>query len=53
MTKKIIDRIPLEERIKVMTNEENQGGDLSARDYAWYVTLGIIFPVILLIWGWS
>jgi hypothetical protein len=41
-----------EERLEAITYPENQGGDLSTRDYVWYVLLGVVFPVAILIWGW-
>jgi hypothetical protein len=45
--------LTIEERIEAITLPENQGGDLSTRDYVWYVLLGVVFPGVLLIWGWS
>jgi len=42
----------IEERLEAISLKENQGGDLSSWDYVCYVLLGVIFPGILLIWGW-
>lgn len=42
----------VDERIEKIMLPENQGGDPTTRDYFWYISLGIVFPVILLMWGW-
>ncbi|WP_158553393.1 hypothetical protein [Peribacillus saganii] len=42
----------VDDRIEKMMLPENQGGDPTTRDYFWYISLGIFFPMILLIWGW-
>ncbi|MBZ5750351.1 MULTISPECIES: hypothetical protein [Metabacillus] len=42
----------VDERIAKIMLPENQGGDLTGRDYFWYISLGIVFPISLLIWGW-
>lgn len=49
---KVNKNLPLEDRLKAITLEENQGGDLQKKDYIYYLLLGAIFPGLLLIWGW-
>ncbi|MEH7009338.1 hypothetical protein V7087_00720 [Neobacillus niacini] len=41
-----------EERLNAIMLEENQGGDLQTKDYVYYFLLGVVFPGLLLIWGW-
>lgn len=41
-----------EERLKAISLEENQGGDLQTKDYVYYFLLGLALPGVLLIWGW-
>lgn len=41
-----------EERLEAITSEENQGGDLKKIDYLYYFLLGVVFPGLLLVWGW-
>ena len=47
-------RLPdeLERRIAELENPANQGGGFTAVDWAWLAALGIVGPVLLLIWGW-
>ncbi|WP_338449461.1 hypothetical protein R4Z09_25345 [Niallia oryzisoli] len=52
INKKAKKRLTTEERLESMVLKENQGGDLSNQDYAVYVLFGVIFPGVLLIWGW-
>lgn len=51
-TKKATSRLTTEARLESIKSKESQGGDLSNQDYAVYVLFGVIFPGILLIWGW-
>ncbi|MDR7078087.1 hypothetical protein J2Y03_003137 [Neobacillus niacini] len=44
--------LPLKVRLEAIELEENQGGDLMLKDYVYYVLLGVVFPGLLLIWGW-
>lgn len=42
----------LERRIKALEQESNQGEGFSGTDWLWLAILGVIGPVLLLIWGW-
>lgn len=42
--KKILDHMSL---------PENQGGDLTKKELSIYVLLGVVFPIVLLFWGWN
>lgn len=43
----------LERRIKALESVENQGEDFDASSWMWLIILGLVLPVIALIWGWS
>jgi hypothetical protein len=49
---KTIKGLAPEERLREITLEENQGGDLSSLDYFWYVLFGVVLPISILVWGW-
>lgn len=42
----------LERRISELEDPANQGDGFTGADWAWMWVLGVIGPVILLIWGW-
>ena len=42
----------LERRIKDLENPANQGAGFTGTDWMWLMVLGVIGPVLLLIWGW-
>jgi len=42
----------LERRIRALESEANQGEGFTGTDWLWLMILGIIGPVLLLIWGW-
>lgn len=42
----------LERRIKELENPANQGEGFTGTDWLWLALLGVIGPVLLLIWGW-
>jgi hypothetical protein len=42
----------LERRISELEDPANQGDGFTGADWAWLWVLGVIGPVILLIWGW-
>lgn len=44
--------LSMEQRLSAISLEENQGGDLQKNDYLYYFLLGIVFPGLLLTWGW-
>ncbi len=43
----------LERRILELENPENQGEGFTGMDWVWLMVLGVIGPVLLLMWGWS
>ena len=42
----------LEYRISELEKEENQGEGFTSGDGLFLIGSGIIFPILLLIWGW-
>lgn len=42
----------LERRIALLENEVNQGASFTGVDWLWLLGLGVVGPVLLLIWGW-
>lgn len=42
----------LERRIVELEREANQGAGFTAIDWFWLISLGIIGPALLLVWGW-
>lgn len=42
----------LEARIKHLENPQNQGAGFTWRDWLWLWSLGVVAPILLLIWGW-
>jgi hypothetical protein len=42
----------LERRIRALESAEGQGEDFDANSWLWLFILGILLPVIALIWGW-
>ncbi|MDY0870888.1 hypothetical protein [Dongia rigui] len=42
----------LERRIRALETAEGQGEDFDATSWLWLAILGIVLPVIALIWGW-
>lgn len=42
----------LERRIAELENPANQGEGFQTIDWIWLLLLGVIGPVLLLIWGW-
>ena len=42
----------LERRIAILEDPANQGASFGTRDWVWLALLGVIGPVLLLIWGW-
>jgi hypothetical protein len=43
----------LERRIAVLEKPENQGAGFGRIDWVWLAVLGVVGPVLLLMWGWS
>lgn len=41
----------LERRLATLEDPANQGADFDAVSWGWLVGLGIVLPVLLLIWG--
>lgn len=41
----------LEERLRIIENEDNQGTGFSGRTWALLVLTGILGPALLLVWG--
>lgn len=44
--------VELERRIRALESAEGQGEDFDANSWLWLFILGILLPVIALIWGW-
>lgn len=42
----------LEYRISELEKEENQGAGFTRGDWLFLIGSGIVFPILLLIWGW-
>ncbi len=42
----------LERRISELEDPANQGEGFTGADWGWLLFLGVIGPVLLLIWGW-
>jgi hypothetical protein len=42
----------LEYRISELEKEENQGEGFTRDDWLFLIGSGIVFPILLLIWGW-
>lgn len=42
----------LERRLDILENPREQGEGFGKADWIWLAVLGVIFPVLLLIWGW-
>lgn len=43
----------LERRLKALEDPAEQGEDYDAASWAWLLFLGVVLPVIALIWGWQ
>ncbi len=43
----------LERRIATLEKESNQGAGFTGIDWVWLLALGVVGPVLLLIWGWT
>lgn len=43
----------LERRIAELEKEDQQGAGFTGIDWMWLLLLGVIGPVLLLIWGWT
>lgn len=42
----------LERRIKALEAADQQGEDFDASSWGWLIFLGIILPIVALVWGW-
>jgi hypothetical protein len=49
------DELPpgLEERISALEDPALQGSDFDAVSWLWLTLLGVVVPVVLLLWGWE
>lgn len=43
----------LERWLKALENPAEQGGDYDSTSWFWLLFLGVVLPVIVLIWGWQ
>ncbi|MBL8789923.1 MAG: hypothetical protein JNM45_05450 [Rhizobiales bacterium] len=43
----------LERRLKALENPAEQGADYDTVSWFWLIFLGVVLPVIVLIWGWQ
>jgi len=43
----------LQRRIRSLENPAEQGRDFDRVSWAWLILLGVVTPVLLLLWGWS
>jgi hypothetical protein len=42
----------LERRIAALEDPANQGSSFGNADWVWLAVLGVVGPVLLLVWGW-
>jgi hypothetical protein len=42
----------LERRVAELEVEANQGSGFTSADWAWLLALGVIGPILILVWGW-
>jgi hypothetical protein len=43
----------LERRVAELEIETNQGDGFTGADWLWLAALGVIGPVLILMWGWA
>lgn len=43
----------LERRIKTLENPSEQGEDFDRASWYWLLFLGLVLPVVVLVWGWQ
>jgi hypothetical protein len=43
----------LQQRITALEDPACQGSDFDAVSWVWLILLGVIVPVLLLLWGWE
>ena len=55
MRSRMADDLPpgLKERIAALEDRARQGSEFDAASWAWLILLGIVVPLVLLIWGWE
>ena len=46
------EEVELARRIELLEKPENQGPDFKPVDWMWIGALGVLLPVLLLLWGW-
>ena len=42
----------LERRLKLVENPAYEGEPLTKSDYVWLLVVGIVIPLVLMLWGW-
>jgi hypothetical protein len=43
----------LERRVAELEIETNQGGGFTGTDLLWLAALGVVGPILILMWGWA
>jgi len=43
----------LERRIAALESGAETGADFDLLSWCWMILLGVVLPILLLIWGWS
>ena len=43
----------LERRIRALESPGGEGEDFDGTSWLWLVVLGVVLPVIALVWGWA
>jgi hypothetical protein len=43
----------LERRVAALENPAGQGDDFDGASWFWLLVLGVILPVLVIIWGWQ
>lgn len=43
----------LARRVEALADESSQGADFDAFSWFWLLLLGLVGPVVLILWGWN
>jgi hypothetical protein len=42
----------LERRIAILEDPANQGAEFDTSSWMWLLVLGLLLPIVVLVWGW-